>query len=434
MGLRRRSSFNVRQLATAGGIWAFGCAEIAGVTEYKVTSEGSSCFGIEREPECASCLQDSCCDAVASCRKDGQCSAFSSCLAECSREDGSCTGACFGDDLTTPKSFATKKWLGCAAAHCAESCLRCGDLGPFGTECTKCASTKGCTQANNCLSDPDCQNYSSCLWENCDYWVLDPSCRVKCGDRYPQGRVRFNAWAAKIGGECIGECRLGQHWECADPNLPDMPIGASDRQTEATVRVVSPLDRTGVSELMVRACNDTESSCETEAPTDMDGFAQLLISQSLSTPGRTYISRYFEIQGANGMRELVYPGRSFTGERAQVELIWVPIFNPFPDIVEPGKGVLIVQLADCVGSFDPTGQNPSATAELADRSVEPFYFAPSAGVAKLQNGPFAVFGKMKTGLHRILINDPDGRRMAEPTARVEADTFTLVYVNFPFTQ
>jgi len=424
-------------LAAAGAAFAGACAQIANVDDYSVREQSGarSCVGLALADECATCMQTECCPETAQCQDDQFCSSFANCLAACAREDGDCTGRCYGYSHASPKTFATKKWMGCAAKRCASSCLGCADLGPFGTDCTKCATTNGCTQANNCLKDPNCQGYASCLWEQCDYWVLDPACRVKCADLYPEGRERFLPWAAKIGGQCTNECRWGEHFECADPRMPDMPIGASDRQTDLTLRVVSGLNREGVPDLTIRDCNDTDGSCDGETGTDPDGIAHMTIPQSTATPSRTYTRRYFEVNSLEGERELVYSGRSFSGARATVELLWLPEFNTYPGLLQPGKGVLVVQLADCVGSFDPYALNSGATVLLSDGKKPLFYVSPyNPTDLTHESGPFAVFAGLEPGLHEVHVFDPLGQSVSTLAALVDDHTYTLLYVNFPFTQ
>ena len=405
---------------------------------------GADCEGIG-DSSCASCLRRDCCAETTACRNDATCARHADCLAQCPREDGECVGGCFGED----KSFATQRWLACTMRRCASVCLGCASLGPVGGDCTSCATRTSCKQARDCLANADCREYAACLFEHCEDWALDPACRMKCGDadlKRPgavlgsgpgPGRKVFLRWAAQLGMQCTSECRFGQHWQCADPHLPDLPLGEGGKTTDVSVRIVNGLTRVGVAGLSVEFCRDTDAACEaSSAQTDANGFATLQnVPESTLAPGLVPASRYFEVSAASGGRQLVYAGRSFTAAKPTLELMWVPALESSADFGAPGQGVLVVPIADCMGSFDAFVRSPSATASLVGSDRAPFYvsaFDPAG--TRLERGPIAVFGPLAPGNYAVEIRDPQARVVATLTVRVEADAFTLLYVTFPFLQ
>src|SRR5262245_30145993 len=115
---RRRASLGV--LAAASAAVAGACAQIANVDDYSVREPGSAsaCAGLALAGECSTCMQKECCGEITQCQDDPFCASFANCLAACAPDDGDCTGRCYGDSLTEPKTFATKKYMGCAAKKC----------------------------------------------------------------------------------------------------------------------------------------------------------------------------------------------------------------------------------------------------------------------------------------------------------------------------
>jgi hypothetical protein len=212
-----------------------------------------------------------------------------------------------------------------------------------------------------------------------------------------------------------------------------MPFGSSDKLTAVTLRIISGFNRTGVPGLTIRACRHTDRACEPgTAQTDGDGRARLSVPQTTLAPGLFYGHRYFELSSASGQRELVYAGRPFASDKAAVELMWLPAFE-LPGLMQEGRGILAVLLADCTGSFDDFARNPSATAEIVG-GPEPFYVQVSDPSVRHGRGPFAVFAPVLPGEHEIVIHDPDQRQVHKTNALVEAGAYTLLHVTVPFIQ
>lgn len=413
---------------------AVGCGQLLGTSDYGVSrvspDASGACedFGLPAESACRTCQFQQCCAESILCRGEPTCAAFARCLTGCSHDDGTCLAACYA----TPKTYAIKRWLGCSQTHCGDQCVGCAEPGAaFGAACGTCQVDLACAEHTACRQDPECAAWMGCVTEKCDPWALGAACRVTCTEEHPVG-PKFRAWGIKIAA-CADQCGWGQHWECADPTMPEMPIGDPTQNTTLALTIGTLLGTTALPTLSVKACRDLDGVCGAPVSTDSGGVATVTLNQTGTALASLYTSTFFDLSSSAGSRELVYLGRSLTAAQTFAKVQWLDTTTQdvqASGVLSSGKGVIIMIIADCIGAaniFTSSG-NPTATLEGGGAAV---YSKGGLPDPTVQSAFQAWFYPVLPGMRTVHVQAPGGRDVYQARIRVDADAVTLLYVNYP---
>jgi hypothetical protein len=280
--MRRRGSFQwaaVIVTVAVASMSVSACRGVLGIDDRTVEERpgpeicaGASAF----ETSCASCLDDSCCDALAACRADEPCTRVLDCFAACRGEVASVT-ACrirCGQKLQTSFDLVTSRFMSCQSRSCGPACsLKCGGYVHPNALCEACVARSCCAETSACAADAQCLALSTCL-ATCA--PRDGPCMLDCNGQLAGGRELRTAVAACIDGACAGSCYdsawacLGKATATEDPAPIALAITALDLVTAR-----------GLPDVSVRVCLDSDPTCAGDGTpdliTDANGVAKLAL-------------------------------------------------------------------------------------------------------------------------------------------------------------
>lgn len=229
--------------AVVGLAAAAGCAEIAGLGDSPVVDarDGSLATWIAAaactaptfdagNASCQTCLQSQCCAPAAACAQTPGCSLYEACLIPCGT-DYACRARCSIE--SPPASNLAANLDTCLVSRCSSECgVNCGSASyvepDAADKCQDCLSSKACTQAMTCFTDPACSEVSQCAGT-----ALTWDQQLACGLADPDAASTYLGYIAG-GITCSVACGVGSYWECVGkvPYIPPAP------KTDVTVNYV----------------------------------------------------------------------------------------------------------------------------------------------------------------------------------------------------
>jgi len=424
------------------------CGKILGVDEYRVAgggpatrTDGSAGLIQYADATCRQCVAKSCVAEQSDCEHDATCTTFASCLLGCDKTNGHCLYDC-EQDLKEVNQTASRL-MACSFHDCPGQCFSCGAVySGITRECAKCAiedTASGglCDLTTQCLFDPACNGFLSCLAGLCKkFGAPDPECRLVCGSKYPsEARAFYRGVGTRFQLGCQNQCLGSQAWDCIQPTVWPPKSGP---RAKLTLHTPPSGADASLSSIRVRACKGADIVCADpvgDENTDLSGAVTFDVDQAEGMAGAYYFELYEP--GAAAPFLIYDPLQPIVGDIT----LWVPDATwsnvaPLDAIVASQggsrdtttRGTVVAMIATCIGAYaDLLVASPQITMS-ASSGDPPYYELPPNTSAT--GGGVASFANVPAPSTSIVVRRL-GTKIAGAVVPVRAGVLTFISFNYP---